>query len=75
MSPPVIDDPATDDAKALQHVAAPLTAAWLQMIIDAAPAGAESVQFIRRGMVTPLFRECVKTAEDLKFMKPRTVKP
>jgi hypothetical protein len=71
VSPPVIDDPATDNTRARQYATAPLTAAWLQMVIDASPAGSEAVSLIRKTMVTPLIRERVKTAADLRFMQPR----
>ena len=50
---------------------APLSAIWLQIMIDKAPQGSEAVMFLRGPMVTPLIRERVKTADDLKFMKPR----
>jgi hypothetical protein len=50
---------------------APMSAVLVQMMIDAAPEGAESVAFLRGPMVAPLIGERVKLASDLKFMKPR----
>jgi hypothetical protein len=50
---------------------ATMTAVWLQAAIDNAPADSEAVMYLRGPMVTPLIRERVKTAADLKFMRPR----
>jgi hypothetical protein len=50
-------------------------AVWLQMVIDLAKPGSEAVSEIRKSMHTPLIRERVKTADDLRFMKPRRGRP
>jgi hypothetical protein len=50
-------------------------AVWLQMIIDLAGPDREATSQIRHSMVTPLVRQTVKTADDLRFMKPRRGKP
>jgi hypothetical protein len=46
-------------------------ATWLQMVIDLAGPDREATSQIRKSMVTPLFRPSVKTAADLRFMRPR----
>ena len=64
-----------DEAERIEHAAdmarkrGALVAAWLSLVIET-HRGEASVE-LRRGAVVPIIGERVRTAADLKFMRPR----